>query len=47
MLVKFTTFVPLTLKTPVVENVTGSALAADAANAITPATASIIMRFLI
>ena len=46
ILVKFTTLVPLILKTPVVENVTGSALAADAANTITPATASIIKRFL-
>src|ERR1044072_4463431 len=36
-LVKFTTFVPLTLKTPVVLNVTGSAWATAAVNARTTA----------
>jgi hypothetical protein len=33
MFVKFTTFVPLILKTPVVENVTGSALTSAASKA--------------
>ena len=37
---KFTTFGPLILKTPVVLKVTGSALAAVAAKAITPAISS-------
>jgi hypothetical protein len=37
MFVKFTTFVPLTLKTPVVLNVTGSACATAAVNAKTTA----------
>ena len=41
MLVKLTTFVPLTLNTPVVENVTGSALATPWLNAKT-ATATIL-----
>ena len=45
--VKFTTFVPLTLKTPVVLNVTGSACAAVAATSITPMKSNGVIRFLI
>src|SRR5215475_4318632 len=45
MFEKLTTFVPLTLKTPVVLNVTGSACAAAAANIITAATSTGVNSF--
>ena len=47
MFVKFTTLVPLMLKTPVVLNVTGSACAAVAATSITPRKSSGVISFLI